>query len=62
MSDINVIKNPSGAIVMPNGFKAGAAYCGLKSDKQGFDVGVIYSEHPCAAASVFTKNQITAAP
>ncbi|MGR3179463.1 MAG: bifunctional glutamate N-acetyltransferase/amino-acid acetyltransferase ArgJ [Candidatus Anammoxibacter sp.] len=62
MNNINIIKKTSGAIVMPEGFKAGAAYCGLKSDKQGFDVGIIYSEHPCVAASVFTKNQITAAP
>ncbi|MGR3218528.1 MAG: bifunctional glutamate N-acetyltransferase/amino-acid acetyltransferase ArgJ [Candidatus Anammoxibacter sp.] len=62
MSDINIINDPTGAIVMPEGFKAGAAYCGLKSDKQGFDVGVIYSESSCVAASVFTINRITAAP
>lgn len=62
ISDINAIKDAFGAIVMPEGFKAGAAYCGIKDDKESLDIGIILSEIPCAAAAVFTNNQIAAAP
>ena len=51
----------SGTITSPQGFLAGAVKAGIKSQK-GLDLGVLYSEVPCAAAGVFTANAIKAAP
>ena len=62
MPEINAIKDPAGAIVMPEGFQAGAAYCGLKEDTTSLDMGIIFSTSACEAAAVFTKNKIAAAP
>lgn len=47
---------------MPEGFQAGAAYCGLKEDITSLDMGIIFSTSMCEAAAVFTKNKIAAAP
>jgi glutamate N-acetyltransferase / amino-acid N-acetyltransferase len=49
-----------GGVTAPRGFQAGATYCGIK--KGGRDLTVILSEVPCAAAAVFTKNKVQAAP
>ncbi|MFQ5862537.1 MAG: bifunctional glutamate N-acetyltransferase/amino-acid acetyltransferase ArgJ [Candidatus Brocadiales bacterium] len=49
-----------GGVTAPKGFLAGAAHGGLKKD--GYDVGIILSEHPAQAAAMFTTNQIVAAP
>lgn len=49
-----------GGVTAPRGFLAGATYCGIK--KAGRDLTVILSESPCAAAAVFTKNKVQAAP
>ena len=43
------------------GFKAAGVHAGLKKDG-GLDLGLIYSETPAAAAAVFTRNQVQAAP
>jgi len=59
---IKKIMDASGSIVMPSGFKAGAVYCGLKTDNTSFDIGIIFSEKPCSTAAVFTNNKIFAAP
>jgi len=45
---------------MPQGFKLSAVAAGVK--KQGFDVGLIISDRPAAAAAVFTRNAFPAAP
>lgn len=50
-----------GSITTPPGFVAGAAACGLKKDG-ALDLMLFYSEHPCRAAAVFTRNQVVAAP
>jgi glutamate N-acetyltransferase/amino-acid N-acetyltransferase len=51
----------SGTVISPRGFMVGAVKAGIKSlDK--FDLGILYSEAPCAAAGVFTINAIKAAP
>ncbi len=42
------------------GFKAAGVYCGVK--KNGKDLAIIYSESDTAAAAVFTKNLVKAAP
>lgn len=43
------------------GFRFGAAACGIKSSGD-LDLGIIASERPAAAAAVFTRNRLAAAP
>lgn len=50
-----------GGITTPDGFVAGAAHCGLKKGR-ALDLALLYSERDCAAAGVFTRNQVVAAP
>ncbi len=53
----------SGGITSPKGFYAGATYVGIKKKGDNvLDLGVLYSQAPCAAAALFTKNRIKAAP
>jgi len=52
----------SGCVTTPMGFRAGAASAGIKSDENALDLGVIFSEMPCVADAVFTKNRIKATP
>src|SRR2546428_4435966 len=50
-------------IVVPKGFRAGAAKAGVKTGvADRLDVGLIVSDRPCTAAGVFTTNQVIAAP
>ena len=51
----------SGTVTSPRGFIAGAVQSGVKASGE-LDLGLIYSEEPCAAAGVFTTNAIKAAP
>jgi glutamate N-acetyltransferase/amino-acid N-acetyltransferase len=51
----------NGTITSPKGFLAGAIAAGIKT-KGGPDLGILYSEKPCAVAGRFTKNRIKAAP
>ncbi len=47
----------------PQGFLAGASYAGIKTlGEDVLDVGLLFSEAPCAAAGVFTSNRVKAAP
>ncbi|HEY6958861.1 MAG TPA: bifunctional glutamate N-acetyltransferase/amino-acid acetyltransferase ArgJ [Candidatus Limnocylindria bacterium] len=51
------------AVTAPLGFTAGATKAGVKTGvADRLDVGLIVSDRPCAAAGVFTKNQVIAAP
>ena len=53
----------SGSITSPEGFRAGAAYAGIrKNGNDGLDLGMLFSEAPCAATALFTTNRIKAAP
>jgi len=52
----------TGGVVSPKGFKAAGTYCGIKNTKECFDLGIIFSERPCAGTAIFTTNQICAAP
>jgi glutamate N-acetyltransferase/amino-acid N-acetyltransferase len=52
---------PSGGIASARGFLAGAVHAGIKTGHE-FDVAIVYSEALCAAAGVFTTNQIKSAP
>ena len=50
---------PGGGVTSPKGFLAGATYAGLKTYGQDkLDFSFLYSERRCAAAGVFTKNQV----
>lgn len=54
---------PEGTITSPRGFRAGAAYVGLKKEAEhALDLGILSSEAPCVAAALFTTNRIKAAP
>ena len=49
-----------GGITTVKGFQAAGAAVGIKPRKM--DMAIVYSEHPCYAAGVFTKNLVRAAP
>ncbi len=54
---------PHGGVTSPGGFLAGAVKAGIKyADKRRLDLGILYSEAPGAAAAVFTRNLVKAAP
>lgn len=55
---------PKGTITTPRGFRAGAVAAGLKAPMSAsrLDLGLLYSERPCAAAGLFTTNKVQAAP
>ncbi|MBU0679268.1 MAG: bifunctional glutamate N-acetyltransferase/amino-acid acetyltransferase ArgJ [Verrucomicrobia bacterium] len=48
-------------IVMPAGFQAAGVHAGIKKGGSR-DMAMIVSDVPCAAAAVFTTNQVAAAP
>ena len=52
---------PDGSVTSPAGFTAAAARAGLKSDG-GPDVALLVSATSCAAAGLFTRNVVRAAP
>ena len=49
-----------GSVTTPKDFRAAGVSCGLK--EKGPDLAVIFSDHPCHAAGVFTTNKFKAAP
>jgi glutamate N-acetyltransferase/amino-acid N-acetyltransferase len=54
---------PDGTVTSPEGFLAGADYCGIKTHDHGaLDLAILFSEVPCVAAGVFTANKVKAAP
>jgi len=53
----------SGSVTSPRGFHAGATFAGIKKEAEdSLDMAVLFSEAPCTAAALFTKNKIKAAP
>ncbi len=52
----------SGGITAPRGFRAAGIHCGLRKSKSRKDLALIYAEHPCSAAGVYTTNRVFAAP
>lgn len=58
-NDITVI---TGGITAPKGFQAAGIRAGIKPGKTNKDMAMIVSAVPCAAAGVFTKNLVKAAP
>ncbi len=49
-------------VTAPRGFRAGAIYCGIKSDPAIKDLAVLASDVPCVAAGTFTTSSTRAAP
>lgn len=48
----------NGTVTSPKGFKAGAAYAGIKTyAKDKWDVGILLSDAPCVTAGMYTKNK-----
>ncbi|HXQ27662.1 MAG TPA: bifunctional glutamate N-acetyltransferase/amino-acid acetyltransferase ArgJ [Gemmatimonadales bacterium] len=52
---------PDGSVTSPRGFTAAAAHAGLKA-AGALDVAILVSASSCAAAGVFTRNAVRAAP
>ncbi|GEA18428.1 bifunctional ornithine acetyltransferase/N-acetylglutamate synthase [Moorella sp. E306M] len=57
IEDIQLV---SGGITAPQGFVAAGIHAGLKKEKK--DLALIVSEVPAAAAAVYTRNRVKAAP
>jgi glutamate N-acetyltransferase / amino-acid N-acetyltransferase len=55
------MKEISGGVCAPKGFKAGGIACGIKKNQQ-LDLAVIASDIPATAAGIFTTNKVQAAP
>jgi glutamate N-acetyltransferase/amino-acid N-acetyltransferase len=54
---------PGGTVTSAKGFKASAVFAGInKKSKHNLDLGILFSEAPCATAGLFTKTRIKAAP
>ncbi|MEW6034769.1 MAG: bifunctional glutamate N-acetyltransferase/amino-acid acetyltransferase ArgJ [Chloroflexota bacterium] len=54
---------PSGTVTSPKGFFAGAVHAGIKyQGEERLDLGVLYSEAPCAVAGMFTTSRVKSAP
>ncbi|MEW6358271.1 MAG: bifunctional glutamate N-acetyltransferase/amino-acid acetyltransferase ArgJ [Planctomycetota bacterium] len=49
-------------VLTAKGFVGAAVHCGIKMASKKPDLAVIFSETPAAAAAVFTKNKVCAAP
>jgi len=61
--EVKIESIPEGTITSPEGFHAGATSALInKKAKDKLDLGILFSEAPCAAAALFTTNRIKAAP
>lgn len=56
------MKYIEGGVCAAKGFQAAGVHCGLRKNTSKPDLALIYSEEPCAAAGVFTRNAVKAAP
>src|SRR4029077_10818101 len=50
------------AIIVPQGYRAAGVYAGIKRNPSRNDVALVVSDRPAAAAAVYTKNLVFAAP
>ena len=57
MQKINFI---DGGVCAPNGFTANGILCHIKQSRTKNDTALVFSEKPCNAAAVFTKNKVQA--
>ena len=59
-STISII-TPSGGATAPAGFCSSGVACGVRKAGE-VDLGLLFSEYPCGAAAVFTRNAFKGAP
>jgi glutamate N-acetyltransferase / amino-acid N-acetyltransferase len=52
----------SGGVTAPRGFRAGATYCGIKTDAGAHDFALLVADMPCVAAATFTTSRTAAHP
>ncbi len=50
------------SVPLPGGFRASGVACGIKRDPAKLDLTLVVSDRPAAAAGVFTRNRVAAAP
>ena len=55
------IKTVPGGATAPSGFVSGGVVCGVRNSGRK-DLGLLYSEHSCSVAGVFTRNAFKGAP
>ena len=51
-----------GSVTAAKGFKASGIHCGIRKNRSKRDIGLIYCENKCTAASVYTKNLVQSSP
>jgi glutamate N-acetyltransferase/amino-acid N-acetyltransferase len=51
-----------GGVTAPQGYRAGAVCCGIKANRKRDDLALLVADIPAAAAGVFTRNRVKAAP
>jgi glutamate N-acetyltransferase/amino-acid N-acetyltransferase len=56
------MKYIEGGVCAARGFMAAGIHCGVRPNKNKNDLALIFSEKECAAAGLFTTNQVKAAP
>ncbi|MDA1279440.1 MAG: bifunctional glutamate N-acetyltransferase/amino-acid acetyltransferase ArgJ [Chloroflexi bacterium] len=50
---------PNGTITSPRGFSAGGVFAGIKTPgAERLDIGLLFSEQPCAVAGTFSQNSV----
>ncbi len=49
-------------IRLPQGFRCGGVYCGIKRNASKLDLALVVSDRPATAAGVYTRNLVFAAP
>ncbi len=52
----------NGGVCAAKGFSANGLHCGIRKNKSKKDLAFIYSEVPCTAAAVYTRNLVKGAP
>jgi glutamate N-acetyltransferase/amino-acid N-acetyltransferase len=55
------MKEVSGGVCAPRGFRAGGIRCGIKTGSKKRDLALIYAEKPCTSAALYTTNRVQAA-
>lgn len=56
------MKEITGGVAAPKGFKAAGIHCGIRKNKTKRDLALLMSERACATAAVYTQNKVKGAP
>jgi glutamate N-acetyltransferase/amino-acid N-acetyltransferase len=62
MTEFDGYKYIDGGVCAAQGFVANGLNSGINPNKEKNDLGLVYSETPCQAAGVYTKNKVKGAP